>query len=129
MPIKDKSVYPADWKQISLDARKRAGNRCEGCGLHNYSIGWREKDGTFVRYERTWDAIPEEEIGSEINLADGSKTKVFQIILTVAHLDHNPGNNDPSNLRAYCQKCHNAYDAPMRAKHAAETRKRKQVPA
>ena len=37
------------------------------------------------------------------------------VILTVAHLDHTPENCDPSNLKALCQRCHNRYDAPMRA--------------
>lgn len=27
-------------------------------------------------------------------------------MLTVDHLDHNPGNCDPSNLIALCQRCH-----------------------
>ena len=33
-----------------------------------------------------------------------------KVILTVAHLDHNPENCDYSNLKAMCQKCHNNYD-------------------
>jgi len=37
------------------------------------------------------------------------------VVLTVAHLDHDPSNCDPENLRALCQRCHNSYDAPMRA--------------
>jgi len=37
-----------------------------------------------------------------------------KVVLTVAHLDHTPENCDPSNLKAWCQKCHNSYDAPMR---------------
>lgn len=41
-----------------------------------------------------------------------------KVVLTVAHLDHDPRNNDYQNLRALCQKCHNTYDA----KHRAETR-------
>ena len=41
--------------------------------------------------------------------------------LTVAHLDHNPANCSPDNLRAMCAPCHLRYDA----KHHAETRKRK----
>jgi 5-methylcytosine-specific restriction endonuclease McrA len=36
------------------------------------------------------------------------------VVLTVAHLDHQPENCDPDNLMAMCQRCHNAYDAPMR---------------
>lgn len=37
-----------------------------------------------------------------------------KVVLTVAHLDHQPENCDPANLRAWCQRCHNRYDAPMR---------------
>ena len=37
-----------------------------------------------------------------------------RVVLTTAHLDHTPENCDPANLRAWCQRCHNRYDAPMR---------------
>jgi 5-methylcytosine-specific restriction endonuclease McrA len=43
-----------------------------------------------------------------------------KVILTIAHLDHQPENNDLSNLRALCQRCHNRYDA----EHRAENRRR-----
>jgi 5-methylcytosine-specific restriction endonuclease McrA len=36
------------------------------------------------------------------------------VVLTVAHLDHQPENVDPNNLRAWCQRCHNTYDLPLR---------------
>lgn len=36
------------------------------------------------------------------------------VVLTVMHLDHQPEHNDPANLLHGCQRCHNAYDAPMR---------------
>ena len=36
------------------------------------------------------------------------------MILTTAHLDHNPANNSENNLAALCQKCHNSYDAAKR---------------
>ena len=39
------------------------------------------------------------------------------VVLTVAHLDHDPTNNEESNLAALCQKCHNTYDAPKRAQN------------
>lgn len=48
-----------------------------------------------------------------------------KVILTVAHLDHNPGNNDEANLAALCQRCHNRYDAPKRARNAHKTRLQK----
>lgn len=37
------------------------------------------------------------------------------VVLTVAHLDHDPSHCERSNLRALCQRCHNGYDAPHRA--------------
>ena len=39
------------------------------------------------------------------------------VILTVAHLDHNPANNADDNLAALCQACHNRYDGPKRAQN------------
>ena len=36
------------------------------------------------------------------------------VVLTVAHLDHDPANNADDNLAALCQLCHNTYDAPKR---------------
>jgi hypothetical protein len=44
-----------------------------------------------------------------------------RVALTVAHLDQQPENCDPGNLRALCQKCHGAYDAAMRRKPTRET--------
>ena len=44
-----------------------------------------------------------------------------KVVLTIAHLDHTPENNNDENLRALCQRCHNRYDA----KHRAETRGKK----
>ena len=38
-----------------------------------------------------------------------------RVVLTVAHLDHDPANNVDDNLAALCQKCHNSYDADKRA--------------
>ena len=43
-----------------------------------------------------------------------------RVVLTVAHLDHTPENCQPENLRAWCQKCHNTYDAPMRRRGIRE---------
>ena len=48
--------------------------------------------------------------------------KDIKVVLTVAHLNHTPEDNRRENLRALCQACHLAYDAPHKA---AERRKRK----
>ncbi len=44
------------------------------------------------------------------------------VVLTIAHLDHDPTHNDPSNLRAFCQRCHLRYDREHHAKTRRETR-------
>ena len=36
------------------------------------------------------------------------------VVLTVAHLDHDPRNCDEANLAALCQRCHNRYDMQHR---------------
>lgn len=100
MPV-DRSKYPPDWPAISRRIRyERAGNRCE----------WIE-DGNRC-----------EAINGQPHPITGSK-----VVLTVMHLDHDPENNDETNLLAACQWHHNQYDAPMRARNAAETRRRKQI--
>lgn len=52
-----------------------------------------------------------------------------RVVLTVAHLDHQPENCADDNLKAMCQRCHLAYDADhhrrtrlatMRCKRTAE---------
>jgi len=34
------------------------------------------------------------------------------VVLAAAHLDHDPGNNRPRNVRALCQRCHLLHDWP-----------------
>lgn len=48
--------------------------------------------------------------------------KKGRFILTVAHLDQNPGNNNRENLKALCSVCHLRHDAPFNGKKAARTR-------
>ena len=43
-----------------------------------------------------------------------------KVVLTVAHLDHNPANNDFTNLAALCQRCHNRHDMRGRAARRRE---------
>lgn len=46
MPIRpeNKARYPKDWPAISRAIRDRAGNKCEDCGVENYSI----RDGSKI---------------------------------------------------------------------------------
>jgi 5-methylcytosine-specific restriction endonuclease McrA len=44
------------------------------------------------------------------------------VVLTIAHLNHNPANSNGDNLRAWCQKCHLGYDREHHQANAARTR-------
>lgn len=101
MPIRpeNRGRYPAEWKQIRERILQRAKWRCEDCGVANHAIGWRDGAGF-------------NELGEHEAPPDGFKA--IKIVLTIAHLDHTPENCADDNLRAWCQRCHNAYDAAMR---------------
>lgn len=101
MPIRpeNKKLYPKNWKQIRNDILKRANNKCEFCGVDNYAEGYRDKNGNFIKSEG---------MQQEADILDGEK--IIRIVLTVAHLDHNPQNNDYNNLKALCQRCHLRHD-------------------
>jgi len=47
------------------------------------------------------------------------------VVLTTAHLDHNPANCSMDNLRHLCQRCHNRYDAPVRRRGIVERREQR----
>lgn len=107
MPIRpeNRGRYPADWQEIRAAILERAmvetcaGRlpvcECEGeCGRGTHEGRCPNGNG--------WRAYGSDSI----------------VVLTVAHLDHTPEHNDPSNLRAMCQGCHLHYDR----EHHAETR-------
>lgn len=102
MPF-DRTLYPNDWEELSQRIRfVRAGGRCEGSPAYPHC--------------RAEHGQPHPVTGS-------------RVVLTVGHLDHDPANNDPANLRAWCQRCHLTYDAKHHAANAALTRRRRQVQA
>jgi 5-methylcytosine-specific restriction endonuclease McrA len=89
VPIRpeNRARYPKDWKAISLEVREAAYWMCEGSPAYPNC--------------RAIDGEPHPVTGSKV-------------VLTVAHLDHTPENCDRANLKAWCQRCHNTYDMPMR---------------
>jgi hypothetical protein len=101
MPINYKEYHP----KFSLISRlvrfKRAGNKCEWCGVPNHTWIYRYDNG------RKWDYMPE---GHEADALALDGYKFTRIVLTTAHLDHNKHNNRFWNLAALCQKCHLGHD-------------------
>jgi 5-methylcytosine-specific restriction endonuclease McrA len=83
MPIKpeNRHYYQGPaWKAVRASILKRACNSCEFCGVMNGQM--------YIRDAR----------------------EPARVVLTIAHLNHNPADNRPSNLRALCQRCHLKYD-------------------
>lgn len=119
MPIKpeNKKLYPKNWKQIREAILRRANNKCEFCGVENHTIGVRDSDGIFHKINP--------ETSDEYYYVEIENLKKIKIILTIAHLDHNPQNCNPNNLRALCQKCHNNYDKEHRKQTRLKTLERK----
>jgi 5-methylcytosine-specific restriction endonuclease McrA len=97
MPIRasEREKYPPDWKAISLAIRARAVGRCEGSPAYPEC--------------RAQNGQPHPVTGSIV-------------VLTVGHIDHDPANCAPANLRAWCQRCHLTYDAKHHAANARRTR-------
>jgi hypothetical protein len=137
MPIKpeNKKLYPANWPQISRRIRVgRANNYCEVCGVRNYSVGYRI-NGEFHYLSAPpfnhpagfSDFMAAIEITWHYNDWCDQDPKAIVIVLTVAHLDHNPENCADNNLLCMCQRCHNIYDRPHRNETMHATRKKGQL--
>lgn len=106
MPIKPEkmkrypggSIHSKEWRAFRAFILFRAANRCEG---------------TPQRPEcRAANGQPHPETGS-------------QVVLTIAHMDHDESHADPDRCRALCQRCHNKWDAEHRRQNAARTRREK----
>lgn len=133
MPIRPENLnrYPPDWPQISQAIRVRAGGLCEECGVRNGALGGRDEEGRFCRAlptgesraRLTWPEPGEEAWCERPPPLEPIRLRIIRIVLTVAHLDHTPENCDPSNLRAWCQRCHLRYDAAHHRKTAEATRR------
>lgn len=79
MPI-DRSLYPAHWSELAFALKVAAGWRCQWCGA---------KQGDLRTSKRTG--------------------KEWRVVITVMHLDHDPGNPD-ARLAVGCASCHLKYD-------------------
>lgn len=106
MPIRpeNRARYPQDWKQISLEVRERDGWQCACAGEcgRGHTTRCEKKRGDVGR-------------------------RLWPVVITVAHLDHQPENcGEPGNrpnLKSMCQACHLAYDAQHHQQTAYNTRR------
>ncbi len=117
MPIRPQHrwLYPIDWPQLSAMIRfTRAKGRCEQCGrphgqlVHHLGDGrWWDEEHKVWRNGRGRVLVS---LGSEPPALPSPNIRSTRVFLATGHLDHNPGNNAPRNLKAFCQRCHMAHD-------------------
>lgn len=137
MPIapENRKLYPPrkEWAGIRTRILDRAAHACECRGECNVVAHNGDRCGApnGLLVERTHAQTPgfiELESWHEHehdNDCLGERCKGVRVVLTIAHLDHDPRNNAESNLRALCQRCHLRYDAEHHRRNAAKTRARK----
>jgi 5-methylcytosine-specific restriction endonuclease McrA len=95
------------WPAIRRRILERAGHCCEQCGVPNGEVAARNGG---------WWAIPGLAYAMDANGQPACPVAVFlanryvRIVLTIAHLNHNPADNRDENLKALCQWCHLNWD-------------------
>ncbi len=137
MPIKaeNKNLYPrpAEWRAIRERILARSNNACEclgECGTAHDGIRCSAPNSKMIlrtKHGERPDGKPGTvswyvHDGCSLCLGGDDECRPILVVLTTAHLDHNPGNNDDANLRAFCQLCHLRYDRHEHARNAAATR-------
>lgn len=115
MPIRPELrwLYPIDWPILSRTIRfGRARGRCERCGRPHARLVWQLDDGRWLDPEI---GIWRDDSGRPAawpDLLRCASAREKLVLLGVAHLDHDPTNNRPRNLRALCRRCHLHHDRP-----------------
>lgn len=128
MPIKseNRARYPANWKEIRAAILERAGDCCETCKVANGKRIARGAGPFAGTYQAETAEVFDAENGgyiASVRMSEYQVKNMVTIVLTIAHLDHQPENCDPANLRALCQMHHLRHDAAHHAETARETRR------
>jgi len=124
MPI-DYSNYPKNWKtEIQPKILERAENCCEFCGIENKAV-YIIEDSNVLILEKFVSGIYICPDGFKRGVGKTGEWVLKQVILTIAHLNHDITDNRMENLKALCQKCHLDYDKEYRKANRKNTLEKK----
>lgn len=130
MPIKpeNRHHYGPKWRALSKRIREeRAGNKCEQCKAPNGEPIERGSGQQGESYRRLADGEVFDLQGNSLGCARSdeynSPHEPIVVVLTVAHLNHDPSDNREENLKALCQQCHLRHDKHQHAESARKTRR------
>ena len=107
--MKNRHLYPENWKEISLAVRTNADWKCQKCGKPCRRTGQSIND--FLDEHHELDAI-------------AVHSNPIRWCLTVAHLNHTPSDCSLENLMAMCAPCHLKYDAVHHQRSRKTNRKK-----
>ncbi len=130
MPIKpeNKSRYPSNWSEIRAAILERSGNCCEQCKVKNrtrIARGAGKDVDTYMTDDADVYCADSGQYLGMCRMSEYDVLRMTDIVLTIAHLDHQPENCAPENLKALCQRCHLKYDAQLHSENARQTRRSK----
>lgn len=109
------------WEAVRARILARAGNRCEQCGKRNHRRVWVFNPGQGA-VAQCWSSVKGDGqrwracgLGGTITRfklrgQEWEQARRIRVILTLAHLNHVPGDDRDENLKALCQWCHLHYD-------------------
>lgn len=118
----DKSRYPKNWKAIALKVKEDANWTCQHCGrpCRKPGVDWEDFVGWLgLNYPNDWYHETSDYVADDDTGEWGFVERPQRFTLTVAHLDHDPGNPN-ARLAALCSGCHLRYDAPSKAARRKE---------
>jgi hypothetical protein len=115
--------YATDWKLIAKQIKEDSDWQCHTCGKPCRKPKEKIKDFE-ARIGSAWTKALVEIVCDDA-LGVVVRYKPQRFLLTVAHLDQNPDNNDPKNLKALCAPCHLRYDTPFRGYNSRRKKERK----
>ncbi|HOW62165.1 MAG TPA: hypothetical protein P5284_03315 [Candidatus Contendobacter sp.] len=128
MPIHHdlRPLYPLDWRALANRIKfERAGGRCEWCGRpHGVRVlvvgegGWLDPE-TGERYDDRGRSL------GRCRVSDWPAGRFVTTVLSCAHLDQNPANNDPANLASLCPRCHWRHDRQQHIRSARYNRRKR----
>jgi hypothetical protein len=115
MPIRKEYrwFYPIDWPQLSAVIRfERAEGRCQQCQRPHGRLVYHLGNGRWWDDERqAWRNGRGRQLRSFSAPSFGDpRIRATRVFLAAAHVDHDPTNNRPRNLKAFCQRCHMLHD-------------------
>ena len=106
MPI-IRARYPDNWESLALQIKHQAQWCCQQCQRPCRQPS--ELLADFLERVKRWRQ-------GQTPLPAKFEAAPRRYLLTVAHLDQQPSNQDPSNLKALCTVCHLQFDSRFRAK-------------